>query len=61
MKPTHLLKVLDKKTEHKVVAGVGWKNMDGSISISINPCITLSPNSDHVITLFLIDKNEPQH
>jgi len=58
MKPTHRLKVLDKKTNGRTEAGAGWQNEDGSISIVLNPCIRLTPDNRTVITLFPIDKTE---
>ena len=56
--PTHRLKILNKKTNGRCNdAGVGWLNKDGSISLLINPGITLTENkSELVYTIFPIDK-----
>lgn len=59
MKPTHILKVLEKTTDHRTEVGVAWQNKDGSLTISLNPCIVLAPNQNHVITLFKIDDPAP--
>lgn len=52
MTPTHVLKVLNKKTDARSVCGVGWLNKDGSISIQLNPCIIMKQESNLVFTLF---------
>ncbi len=51
-KPTHRLRVLNKRTDEKGTVGAGWLNPDGSISIVLNQCVTLVQNSEVVITLF---------
>jgi hypothetical protein len=55
MKPTHILKALDKNTNHKTSLGVGWQNKDGSITISINPFVKIYDCRNIVITLFALD------
>jgi hypothetical protein len=52
MKPTHRLKVLNKKTDASAEVGAGWINKDGSISITLNPCVVLKPKKELVYTLF---------
>ena len=51
-KPDYRLKVLNKITEQKGEVGAGWANEDGSISIVLNPCITILGNDSLVLTLF---------
>jgi len=55
MKPTHVLKALDKDNEHKTVLGVGWLNKDGSITLNINPFVKIYDCKHIVITLFPLD------
>lgn len=61
MKPTHVLKVLDKRTDHKAAIGVAWVNNKGekneNFTLSINPCVVIQANDDFVYTLFPIDTN----
>ena len=59
MLPTHRLKILDKENGNTNIIGAGWKNHDGSISITIAPGIALDYDSckNKVITLFPIDKD----
>lgn len=52
MKPTHAFKALDKTTLHRTLLGAGWLNKDGSISISLNPCVVITPDPNIVLTLF---------
>jgi len=56
MKPTHTLKVLDKETNYKTVAGCGWMNEDGSVTIVLNPCVNLTYQKNLVMNLFPINK-----
>lgn len=61
-KPDYRLKALNKLTNNKASIGAGWKNKDGSISIDLNPFITLSSEhisvTDLVITLFPIETED---
>lgn len=57
MKPTHRLKVFNKKTEaNNPDLGAGWLNPDGRITIVLNPCVVLTQSEDLVFTLFPIDR-----
>ena len=59
-KPTHRLKVMNKKTNAKCNdAGAAWLNKDGSISIVLGACVVLTEDRDMVYTLFPIDREEP--
>ena len=58
VKPTHRLKILNKKTNEKVNdAGAGWQNKDGSISLVLSSFIDFDKvDGDCILTLFPIDK-----
>lgn len=56
--PTHRLKFLDKRTEEKGQIGAGWENADGSISIALNPMVTLRQDKEVVLTLFRADRGK---
>ena len=62
MKPTHLLKVKEREGEGKTTIGVGWMRTDGSMSVSLNPCVVLSWQDNVIINLFPIedDGEQPQ-
>jgi hypothetical protein len=51
-KPDYWVKGLHKLTSKKGFLGVAWKKDDGSISIAINPFITVPIDENLVITLF---------
>lgn len=51
-KPDYKLSVLSKSNEHKGNVGVAWENKDGSISIKLNPFVTLAAIQELIITLF---------
>lgn len=50
--PDYKLKVLDKTNKNTGAIGVGWMNLDGSISLRINPGTFLHYNPNLAITLF---------
>ncbi len=56
-KPTHRLKVKDKKTGIKGVVGAGWLNADGSLTIQLQPGCSLNyaDMMDCPIHLFPVD------
>lgn len=54
-KPDFKLKILDKTTDEKSEIGAGWKNDDGSISIVLNMCTTVSRDPNQVLTLFPVE------
>lgn len=54
--PDLILKVMDKKTGEKAKQGAAWINEDGSITVQLDLCCTLTRNPDIVITLFPADK-----
>lgn len=54
MKPTHRLKVLNKRTGKQGTLGGGWLNTDGSVSIVLDPCVVIEQTEDLVFTLFPI-------
>jgi hypothetical protein len=51
-KPTHVLKVKERNGPAKNTIGVGWLNDDGSMSVSLHPCVVLSWHDEVLITLF---------
>ena len=52
-KPSHYLKALDKATDEKSGRiGAAWVNRDGTISIKLDPFVTLNGGNDLVLTLF---------
>lgn len=53
--PDYKLKVFNKTTGQRGEVGAGWKNEDGSITINLNPCVVLTPDSNIAITLFVND------
>lgn len=55
-KPTHELKAKDVETGDYGKIGVGWMNEDGSVSIKLSPCVTVSYDNlkGKVLTLFPI-------
>lgn len=54
-RPDYRLKLLNKETDEKNMnAGAGWENPDGSISITLAPCVHLKRDV-HAITLFPIE------
>lgn len=56
-KPNYNVGALNKRTDEKNSVGVGWANDNGSISIRLDPFITLTSSPDLVITLFIKDKD----
>jgi hypothetical protein len=58
--PTHSLSVLNKTDSSRCTVGAGWLNPDGSISISLNPCVNLTKDSNIVIRLFPVKNKEEQ-
>lgn len=62
-KPDYWVKAMDKRTPGKSSSskvGAAWKNPDGSVSVDLNPFVTLETVSrspeDLVITLFPIER-----
>lgn len=51
-KPDYNLVVYDKTTEGRTQAGAAWVQQDGSISITINPCVMLPSDRNLSIKLF---------
>jgi len=51
-KPEYKLKALNKKDDSHCEVGAGWLNANGSISITINPCVTLTRDANIVLMLF---------
>lgn len=51
-KPDYYLTVYDKTTEGRTQAGAAWVQQDGSISITINPCVMLPSDRNLSIKLF---------
>lgn len=54
--PDYVLKIKQKQTTATRKAGVGWKNIDGSITIRLDLCTTLTDDTDILITLFPKEK-----
>lgn len=55
--PEFLLKVMDKVTDAKSgKLGCAWVNEDGSLTIQVDPDVTLSHTSTQVIKLFPNDR-----
>jgi hypothetical protein len=54
-KPTHVLKVKEREGNGKTTIGVGWLNDDGSMSISLHPCVILTWKDNVMINLFPVD------
>jgi hypothetical protein len=60
-KPTHLLKVKERNGEGRTTIGAGWLNPDGSMSIQLNPCVSLTSHDDVVINLFpILEDDDPR-
>jgi hypothetical protein len=55
-RPTHRLSVKSRTDRGQGVIGAGWMREDGSISISLNPCVVLSHDDDVMIFLFPNDE-----
>jgi len=58
--PTHILSAFNKSNQSRGRIGAGWLQPDGSISISLNPCVTIAQHEDIVIKLFPA-KDEDTH
>lgn len=58
-KPAYRLSVLRKDNDKRGVVGAVWREDDGSISITINPCVVLRGDDDIHIKLFPIEWREP--
>jgi hypothetical protein len=58
MKPTHRLKFLNKVTEERGEVGDGWLNPDGSVSIVLNPFVTLTQSKDIDLRLFPVTERK---
>ncbi len=56
--PDYKIKARDKHSKAQTVVGRGWANQDGSLSIQLNPCVTLSWCDDVFITAFPVDPKE---
>ncbi len=57
-KPTHRLKVLNKRTNTKSELGAGWLNDNGSITLVLNECVVIQHNSELVYTIFPVTKKD---
>lgn len=55
MKPHYRLKFLNKKTEETGEIGAVWVNEDGSMTLVLNPMVTVVQSRDIVLTLFPVD------
>jgi hypothetical protein len=55
-KPDWELRYLNKDTDEKSQAGVGWNNDDGSIRIKLNARIMLIGEKSCILTLFKEDR-----
>ncbi len=51
-KPDYNLHAMDKVTDEKSRVGGAWLNDDGSISVKLNPFVTLASTTALVLTLF---------
>ncbi len=51
-KPEWRLKVKRKSTGESAVQGGAWNNEDGSITIKLDCCCTITQDADLLITLF---------
>lgn len=57
--PDYNLKISTKAGKKRTtLAGVGWQNDKGHITIQLNPCIVLAYDENLYITLFPIDHKE---
>lgn len=54
-KPAFKLSVMRRDNGKHGVVGAAWREDDGSISIMLNPCVTLSGDADVFIKLFPVD------
>lgn len=50
--PNYRVAALNKRTDAKGRVGAAWSNDDGSISVVIDPFVTLHGGKDMIITLF---------
>lgn len=51
--PDFILKAMNKETDQKSGRiGCAWQNADGSLSLAIDPFVTLTSSAEMVITLF---------
>lgn len=57
-KPTHRLKVLLKGSKRTTTVGAAWQRDDGSLSITLDPCVVLSWTDPVTISLFPVGKDE---
>ena len=57
-RPDYIVRGLHKQTNKKGTIGAAWLKEDGSISIAINPFITIPVNEDLVITLFKFEEKD---
>jgi len=58
--PDYRLRVLDKANNKSATLGAGWLNKDGSITLNLNVCTTLSYESmkDLSVNLFPVDTKD---
>lgn len=63
MRPSHQLKVYDKENGYRTTVGAGWANPNGSITIKLNPAVTLLYKDclGLTITLFPEKEKEEEH
>ena len=54
-KPDYVVKALNKHTDEKNKVGAAWLNKDGSVSVVLDPFITLTASKSLVITIFPIE------
>lgn len=59
-KPDYRIKVLNKRTDAKGEVGAGWVNPDGSMTIVLNPCVTLSGNNAHILITAFKNDYDPE-
>jgi hypothetical protein len=51
-KPDYRLSAMNKDTDEKGRVGAAWKNEDGTISVVLDPFITLTSSKDLILNLF---------
>ena len=56
--PTHVLKVKQRDGKASGRVGVGWLNEDGSMTLSLDPCVVLSWKDDVMINAFPVEFRE---
>jgi len=61
--PTHRLVLKEKDGKRRTIAGAGWVNEEGWISLQLNPGVVLDSRllEDHYLSLYPYDRDKEEY